>query len=43
LLHDDAAGVFLLNANEPWGASEQVGTWPTIRMRPFNIEFIHRP
>ena len=43
LLHDDAAGLFLLNANEPWGASEQVGTWPTIRMRPFNIEFIERP
>jgi len=43
LLHDDAAGVFLLNANEPWGASEQVGTWPTIRMRPFNIEWIQRP
>jgi peptide/nickel transport system substrate-binding protein len=43
LLHDDAAGLFLLNANEPWGASQQVGTWPTIRMRPFNIEFIERP
>jgi len=43
LLHDDAAGVFLLNANEPYGASDQIGTWPTIRMRPFNIELIQRP
>jgi peptide/nickel transport system substrate-binding protein len=43
LLHDDAAGVFLLYANEPYGASEQVATWPTIRMRPFNIELIQRP
>jgi peptide/nickel transport system substrate-binding protein len=43
LLHDDAAGIFLLNANEPWGVSEQVGSWPTIVMRPFNIELIERP
>ncbi len=43
LLHDDAAGVFLLYANEPYGASDQVGHWPTIRMRPFNIELIQRP
>ncbi len=43
LLHDDAAGVFILYANEPYGASDQVGNWPTIRMRPFNIELITRP
>ena len=43
LLHDDCAGIFLLNANEPWGTSEQVGTWPTIVMRPFNIDLIQRP
>jgi peptide/nickel transport system substrate-binding protein len=40
LLHDDAAGVFLLNANEPYGASARIGNWPTIRMRPQNIELI---
>jgi peptide/nickel transport system substrate-binding protein len=43
LLHDDAAGVFLVYANEPYGASDQIGNWPTIRMRPFNIELITRP
>ena len=43
LLHDDAAGVFIAYANEPYGASKQVGKWPTIRMRPFNIELITRP
>ena len=40
LLYDDAAGVFLLNANEPYGASAKIGNWPTIRMRPQNIELI---
>ena len=43
LLHDDAAGVFLLFADEPYGASEKVGQWPTIRMRPQNIELITKP
>lgn len=42
LLHDDAAGIFLLNANEPYGASDKIGSWPTIRMRPQNIELITR-
>jgi len=43
LLHDDVAGIFIVYANEPYGASDQVGEWPTIRMRPFNIELITRP
>jgi len=43
LLHDDAAGVFIVYANEPYGASEKVGQWPTIRMRPQNIELITGP
>jgi ABC-type transport system substrate-binding protein len=43
LLQDDAAAVFIAYANEPYGASDQVGQWPTIRMRPFNIELITRP
>jgi ABC-type transport system substrate-binding protein len=43
LLQDDAAAVFIAYANEPYGASDQVGEWPTIRMRPFNIELITRP
>ncbi len=43
LLHDDAAGVFLLFADEPYGASDKVGQWPTIRMRAQNIEQITRP
>jgi peptide/nickel transport system substrate-binding protein len=43
LLRDDVAGLFIVYANEPYGASNQVGQWPTIRMRPFNIELITRP
>ena len=43
LLRDDVAGIFIVYANEPYGASDQVGQWPTIRMRPFNIELITRP
>ena len=43
LLHDDAAGIFIVYANEPYGASDKVGEWPTIRMRPFNIELITHP
>lgn len=42
LLHDDAAGIFIVYANEPYGASDKVGVWPTIRMRPQNIEYIHQ-
>jgi len=40
LLHDDAAGIFIVYANEPYGASDKVADWPTIRMRPQNIELI---
>ncbi len=40
---DQATGVFLVFANEPYGGSEQVGNWPTIRTRPQNIDLITRP
>jgi len=42
-VRDNATGVFLVFANEPYGASEQVGEWPTIRTRPQNIDLITRP
>jgi peptide/nickel transport system substrate-binding protein len=42
-VRDQATGVFLVFANEPYGASEQVGNWPTIRTRPQNIDLITRP
>jgi peptide/nickel transport system substrate-binding protein len=42
-VRDNATGVFLVFANEPYGASEQVGSWPTIRTRPQNIDLITRP
>ena len=42
-VRDNATGVFLVFANEPYGASEQVGNWPTIRTRPQNIDLITRP
>ena len=37
---DQATNVFLCFADEPYGASSKVGTWPTIRMRPSNIDMI---
>jgi peptide/nickel transport system substrate-binding protein len=37
---DDASAVFLVYANDPYGASAKVGTWPTIRVRPQNIDLI---
>ncbi len=40
---DQATGVFLVFASEPYGASERVGEWPTIRTRPQNIDLITRP
>jgi peptide/nickel transport system substrate-binding protein len=42
-VRDQATGVFMVFANEPYGASEQVGNWPTIRTRPQNIDLITRP
>lgn len=42
-VRDNATGVFLVFANEPYGASDQVGEWPTIRTRPQNIDLITRP
>lgn len=39
-MRDEAAGVFLVYANEPYGASKKVGQWPTIRLRPLNIDMI---
>lgn len=37
---DEATNIFLVFANEPYGASKKVGQWPSIRMRPQNIELI---
>ena len=40
---DECTNIFLVFANEPYGASKKVGQWPTIRMRPSNIDLItHR-
>jgi len=39
-MRDEASGVFLVYANEPYGASKKVGQWPTIRLRPQNIDLI---
>jgi peptide/nickel transport system substrate-binding protein len=42
-LRDEASGVFLVNANEPYGASKKIGNWQTVGARPQNIELItHR-
>ncbi len=40
---DEATNVFLVFANEPYGASNKVGNWPTIRMRAQSIEMITPP
>jgi ABC-type transport system substrate-binding protein len=42
-LRDEAVAVFLVNANEPYGASKKVGRWPTLRLRPQNIDLITHP
>ena len=42
-LRDEASGVFLVYANEPYGASKKVGRWPVAGVRPQNIDLItHR-
>jgi peptide/nickel transport system substrate-binding protein len=40
LVRDEASGIFLVYANEPYGASKKVGQWSTIRVRPQNIDMI---
>ncbi len=39
-VRDDASAIFLVFANEPYGASKKVGTWNSMRMRPQNIDTI---
>jgi len=39
-VRDEASGIFLVAANDPYGASKKVGQWPTIRVRPQNIDLI---
>ena len=42
-MYDEAAGVSLVYANEPYGASKKVGHWPTIRYGAQNFDMItHR-
>ena len=43
MMRDDASGIFIVNANEVYGASKKIGSWNTIRMRPQSIEYITRP
>ena len=43
LMRDQAANIFLVFANEPYGASKKIGQWPTIRVRPQNIDLITAP
>ena len=42
-IREEAPYLFVVYANEPYGASKKVGSWPTIRMRPQNFELIRRP
>ena len=42
-VRDEAAGIYLVIANEPYGASKKVGKWPTIRIKPQNIDMITHP
>ena len=42
-IHDEAFQIFLVYANEPYGASKKVGYWPTTSYRPQNIELITHP
>lgn len=40
LMRDQASNIFLVFANEPYGASKKIGKWPTLRVRPQNIDMI---
>ena len=42
-IRDEAGYIFVAYANEPYGASKKVGTWPTPRIRPQNFELVTRP
>jgi peptide/nickel transport system substrate-binding protein len=42
-LREEAAGVYLVIADEPYGASAKVAEWPTISEYGTNIEQIRRP
>jgi ABC-type transport system substrate-binding protein len=42
-LRDEAAFIFIVFADEPYGASKKVGQWPTLRITPQNFAFITRP
>jgi peptide/nickel transport system substrate-binding protein len=42
-LRDEAVQIFLVYANEPYGASKKVGNWPVLRRNPKNIELITHP
>ena len=42
-LRDEAVQIFLVYANEPYGASKKVGSWPALRRNPKNIELITHP
>jgi len=42
-LRDEAAWVYLVFANEPYGASKQVGKWPTLSEQVTNMDLITRP
>lgn len=42
-LRDQAGAVFLAHVDEPYGASDKVGAWPTIKTQATNIDMIKRP
>jgi ABC-type transport system substrate-binding protein len=39
-MREEASAIFLVYANEPYGASKKVGRWPVAGTRPQNIELI---
>jgi peptide/nickel transport system substrate-binding protein len=39
-LHDTGADIFIAWANEPYGASKKVGTWPSLAAQVTNIDLI---
>lgn len=41
-LRDEAANVYLVLANEPFGASKNVGSWPALSQQVTNIDLISR-
>ncbi|GAB1261326.1 ABC transporter substrate-binding protein [Aurantivibrio plasticivorans] len=40
MIHDEATGVFLIFSNEPYGATQKIGRWPSLSQHVTNMDLI---